>query len=90
VRGHPGAFLETATMSIQSTGRARDPGVTGGRIAYSVADAALVSGLSRSALYVALREKRLAAKKLGARTIITHDELARFVASLPPMGQAAA
>jgi hypothetical protein len=40
-------------------------------------------GLSRSAVYVALRDKKLSAKKLGKRTIITADEAERFIQNLP-------
>jgi hypothetical protein len=74
-------------MSIPSTGSAHDPGLPG-RIAYSVAEAAQAIGSSRSAIYVALKEKRLNAKKIGARTVIEDVELRRYVASLPTMGEA--
>lgn len=40
-------------------------------------------GLSRTRIYQALKDKELAAKKLGKRTIITADEAERFIQSLP-------
>lgn len=54
-------------------------------LAYTV-PAAVEAGngaVSRSALYIAMREGRLKAKKLGKRTIILREDLAAFLASLP-------
>ena len=39
--------------------------------------------LSRSALYVAMKEGRLTARKCGRRTLILREELERFLQSLP-------
>jgi hypothetical protein len=71
-------------MSITSTSAAPDPNCAG-KIAYSISEAVEASGLSRSALYLALKDGKLAARKAGARTIIERTELSRFIASLPTM-----
>ena len=59
---------------------------TSNPIAYTIREACEASGLSRSALYIALKEKRLIARKAGSRTLIERAELVRFIASLPTMG----
>jgi excisionase family DNA binding protein len=46
------------------------------RIAYSVHDAAIVSGLSRSKLYELMKSGALPSVKLGARRLIRHADLA--------------
>ena len=53
------------------------------KIAHTIPEAVAVSGLSRSALYIALRTGELHARKRGTRTLIEDAELRRFVASLP-------
>ena len=55
------------------------------RLAMSVAEAALEAGVERDHIYGAIREKRLDARKLGRRTIITYDSLERFLQELPPL-----
>jgi excisionase family DNA binding protein len=54
------------------------------RIAYSMVDAAAVSGVSRTTIYEAIRDQELRAVKLGARTIILHRDLCRWLNNLPP------
>ncbi|SMQ68893.1 transcriptional regulator, AlpA family [Altererythrobacter xiamenensis] len=44
------------------------------------------SGLSRSALYVALKQGALTARKAGRRTLIPAAELDAYLASLPTFG----
>jgi excisionase family DNA binding protein len=75
-------------MSIASKGTARDPGVSG-RLAYSIRQATEACGLSRSALYVAIARGDLRAVKLGRRTVILEQDLARFLGALPTIGGAA-
>ena len=55
------------------------------RLALSVAEAALEAGVGRDHIYDAIREKRLEARKLGRRTIITYDALEQFLRELPPL-----
>lgn len=52
-------------------------------ISLSIPDAVKVSGLSRSALYVALQKGQLSAKKAGRRTLIPYVDLQAYLASLP-------
>jgi excisionase family DNA binding protein len=50
------------------------------RLAYSVAEAALVTGLSRDLLYDQMRTGKLAYLKVGRRRIITRRSLDAFLA----------
>lgn len=52
-------------------------------ISLTIDDAVRATGLSRTLLYVALAEGKLAARKAGRRTLIEHAELEAFVRSLP-------
>lgn len=54
-----------------------------GPINVSVADAVLISGLSRSEVYRRLAAKDLEAVKSGKRTLITMDSVRSFLAKLP-------
>jgi hypothetical protein len=54
-------------------------------LAHTIADATRVSGISRSALYLAIGRGDLAARKLGKRTLILACDLAAFLNRLPPM-----
>ena len=49
------------------------------RLAYSVAEAALITGLSRDLLYDQMRTGRLAYLKIGRRRIITLNDLRNFL-----------
>jgi excisionase family DNA binding protein len=53
------------------------------RIAYSVDEVAVRAGIGRDAVYDAIRERRLVARKWGRRTIITDSALRAFLDSLP-------
>ena len=46
-------------------------------------DAVQYSGLSRSAIYEAMKRGDLAAKKAGRRTLLSFADLDAFLASLP-------
>ncbi len=50
------------------------------RLAYSVDEAAKVTGLSRDLLYDQMRTGKLGYLKVGRRRIITRDHLAQFLA----------
>ena len=56
-------------------------------IAYPPVAAAAVSGRSRSRIFKAIKEGELTARKDGRATLIEHDELARWVRSLPAVGR---
>ena len=49
------------------------------RLAYSVDEAALLTGLSRDLLYDQMRTGKLAYLKIGRRRIITRNELQSFL-----------
>lgn len=53
------------------------------KMAFSVDEAAVRANIGRDGIYQAIREKRLDAKKLGRRTLITADALRRFLDGLP-------
>jgi excisionase family DNA binding protein len=59
------------------TSSSREP--PGGRIAYSVNEAAAITGLSRDLLYDQMRTGRLAYLKIGRRRIITRQHLEAFL-----------
>ena len=52
-------------------------------IMLTVPDAVSASGMSRSALYEALRRGDLMARKAGRRTLIARTDLEAFLANLP-------
>ena len=52
------------------------------RLAYSVAEAASVLGLSRSLIYDQLRTGRLCSLKVGGRRIITREQIDKFLAGM--------
>jgi excisionase family DNA binding protein len=74
--------METAKAAIDD-GRRR-------RLAMSIAEAAIETGVGRDHLYAAIRDGRLQAKKLGRRTLVTHDALQQFLDALPPLNLAKA
>ena len=53
------------------------------RLAYTIPEAVLASGLSRSMLYIAIGRGALRARKCGSRTLILDSDLRRFLRSLP-------
>jgi excisionase family DNA binding protein len=55
-------------------------GPQGERLAYSVAEVAVITGLSRDLLYDQMRAGRLAFLKVGRRRIITRQNLEAFLA----------
>ena len=52
-------------------------------IAVTIPDAVKISGMSRSALYEALKRGDLTARKAGRRTLISFADLEAYLASLP-------
>jgi excisionase family DNA binding protein len=53
------------------------------RISYSVHEAAEAAGIGLTKLREEIAAKRLRARKLGSRTIITRDDLVDWAARLP-------
>jgi hypothetical protein len=75
---------------LKSTAAAIEPresGATAEPIAHPIEDVPGVSGLTRTLVFGAIREKRLMARKSGRRTIIERAELERFIATLPTRGR---
>jgi excisionase family DNA binding protein len=64
-------------MTMTTTSRSSE------RVAYSVDEVAVRAGIGRDAVYDAIREKRLVARKWGRRTLITDSALRAFLESLP-------
>lgn len=55
-------------------------------LAYSVPEAAKAARSGATAIYEAIRDKKLKARKYGHRTLILHEDLRRFLEGLPVMG----
>jgi excisionase family DNA binding protein len=60
------------------------PDPPGERLAYSVDEAAQITGLSRDLLYDQMRTGRLAYLKVGRRRIITRQHLEAFLTKTVP------
>jgi excisionase family DNA binding protein len=52
------------------------------RIFYSINETARLLGVGRTSVYAMLSDHRLAAKKLGRRTLVTAESIRRLVESL--------
>jgi excisionase family DNA binding protein len=57
--------------------------VTLDKFAFNLADVARLTSLGRTAVYAAIRDKRLVARKVGRRTLVLADDLKAFLNSLP-------
>ena len=55
------------------------PESAGERLAYSVADAATVSGIGRTTLYALMASGQLPSKKIGKRRLIPADGLRKLL-----------
>jgi excisionase family DNA binding protein len=55
----------------------------GAQLAYSPAEAAELGGISMSKLYEEVRKERLTIRKLGRRSLITHEDLQAWLNGLP-------
>ena len=67
-----------ADADAAAASRNADP--PGERLAYSVAEAAFITGLSRDLLYDQMRAGKLAYLKVGRRRVITRQNLEAFLA----------
>jgi hypothetical protein len=56
-------------------------------LAYPIENTPAVTGIPRTKIFEAVREKQLTARKAGRSTIIEHPELLRFIRSLPFKGR---
>jgi excisionase family DNA binding protein len=54
------------------------------RISVTIPEAVKLSGLSRTAVYDALKRQAISARKAGRRTLISFADLESYIASLPP------
>jgi excisionase family DNA binding protein len=52
-------------------------------LAYSIAEACAVARAGRTAIYQAIRDGELKARKRGRRTLILADDLRRWIEGLP-------
>jgi excisionase family DNA binding protein len=57
--------------------------MTASQLAYSPVKAAKVLGIGRSTIFNLLARGEITASKLGTRTLISTEELQRYLASLP-------
>jgi excisionase family DNA binding protein len=71
----PAPAGDDTTAAADRTGK--DP--HGGRLAYSVDEAARLTGLSRDLLYDEMRRGNLAYLKVGRRRLITRQHLQQFL-----------
>jgi Helix-turn-helix domain len=69
--------IDTSAQVIDSEPASLSP------LAFSPEAAARASHISRTALYQAIREKKLVARKSGRRTLILDSDLRSFLGSLP-------
>jgi excisionase family DNA binding protein len=58
-----------------------------GRLAFSVREAAEVSGIGRTAIFAAIKSGKIVARKFGKRTLIASDDLKAFLDNLPIIRQ---
>jgi excisionase family DNA binding protein len=84
IRRHSDGTDRTTSMTPTITSS-----LLGRRIAHSIAEVCAHTGLGRDTIYAAIRAGKLTARKLGRRTLITDDDLRRFLDGLPRVGQAA-
>jgi excisionase family DNA binding protein len=78
------AWLAEALARIEAAAKQGRPSLVElGRLAYSIREAADISGLGRSSIYVAIRDGQLKVKKHGRRTLILADDLKSYLQSLP-------
>jgi excisionase family DNA binding protein len=79
--GPGGAPAAEALVPPQAS--APEPGPADGRLAYSVDEAARLTGLSRDLLYDEMRRGNLSYLKVGRRRLITRQHLEQFLNITP-------
>jgi hypothetical protein len=55
------------------------------KLAHTIPETVLTSGLSRSMIYLAIKSRALRARKCGARTLILDSDLRKFLRKLPAL-----
>jgi excisionase family DNA binding protein len=74
---------------MNSQGRRTIPAYMGGYmtlpLAYTITEACSVARAGRTAIYEAIREGALTARKRGRKTLILADDLRRWVENLPAL-----
>ena len=76
-RRSPGPVPPGGDAAAAASPAGQDP--PSGRLAYSVDEAALLTGLSRDLLYDEMRRGNLAYVKVGRRRLITRQHLQQFL-----------
>ncbi len=59
-------------------------------LAHTINDACVISGVSRTTIYEAIKAGALVARKCGNRTLIRHDDLKSWIDALPKLDTTAA
>jgi excisionase family DNA binding protein len=73
----------TPDQTTDSPPPAPAPSQPAGRLAYSIGEAARLTGLSRDLLYDQMRRGNLTYIKVGRRRLITHHHLRQFLGDTP-------
>ena len=84
---HPTSSADDEDTPSEGKDMSPTPPVT--RLAYSVNEAAQLTGLSRDLLYDEMRRGNLDYLKVGRRRLITHQHLERFLGMIPRQPSAA-
>jgi excisionase family DNA binding protein len=79
----PVSTVPAARAPAQPQGRGSAQGPPDGRLAYSVDEAARLTGLSRDLLYDEMRRGHLDYLKVGRRRLITRQHLEQFLGITP-------
>jgi hypothetical protein len=53
------------------------------QLAFTIEQAVVASGRSRSRIFLAIKNRELSARKDGRRTLVEREELLRWIKSLP-------
>ena len=73
-------------MSMQSCGLGREAVQ---RALYSPRETEAILGISHATLYRLINARRLDARKIDKKTVITDESIRRFIEALPKAGEAA-
>jgi excisionase family DNA binding protein len=82
----PPGTAPPAAAAAPPTADEPEPGPPAERLAYSVDEAARLTGLSRDLLYDQMRQGNLDYLKVGRRRLITRQHLEQFLAITPRPG----
>jgi excisionase family DNA binding protein len=84
-RRNPGSdsVLPGVEAPAPPVGDGLEPGLPAERLAYSVNEAARLTGLSRDLIYDEMRRGNLDYIKVGRRRLITRQHLERFLGMIP-------